>query len=111
MQGTISPSPLLADKDCIFFTKLPISLHIYFNHKLCMRTVVVTNNICKFSERFRIQPCSNIGQQKHTQFCKLPNKDCVVSLTSLSLCEKEKYIAHVCDIDDLNCDRVNSIKM
>ena len=70
-----------------------------------------TNNICNFSERFRIQPCSNIGQQKHTQFCKLPNKDCVVSLTSLSLCEKEKYIAHVCDIDDLNCDRVSSIKM
>ena len=72
--------------------------------------VDITNHICHFSETFRIQPCSNIGQQKHTQFCKLSKKDCVVSSTYLSLCEKKKYIAHICDIDDWNCDRVESIK-
>ena len=72
--------------------------------------VNIINHNCHFSETFRIQPCSNIGQQKHTQFCKFPNKDCVLSSTSLSLCEKEKYIGHICDVDDLNCDRVESIK-
>ena len=70
----------------------------------------ITNDICHFSEIFRIQPCSNIGQQKHTKYCKFPNKECVVSSTSLSFCEKTNYITNICDIDDFNCDSVKSMK-
>ena len=61
------------------------------------------SKICKFSERFEIQPCLNIGQQKISTYCAPPNRDCVISSTSLSICEKTTPVAHFCDIDDLNC--------
>ena len=74
-----------------------------------LRLSTFLNQTCKFSETFRIRPCLGVGQQKLTKFCTVSNKDCVISLTTLSICEKPVSVPHFCDIDDFDCKKVQTL--
>ena len=62
---------------------------------------VPDSEMCKSSPEYRLYPCLDVSNERHSQFCKIASVNCIVQKTILTLCDG--LIRNQCNIQKYNC--------